>query len=1364
MPTQTVYVTKDASAFRQPADLTATQTFSGWNGNEQHLPIGKFGSNVSDAVGRSLAYFPVSFVGFTTLDSAVLHFMQRNNDSANSVAHCKPTGGTSLAFKIYRMVRDWGESPHPSENTWQAGGTYAFHKNAVQTYAGNTNYVTEGVATASFNQSDDHWETVDITDIVTAWWDHSKGNRTDAPNYGLIFINNDETLSSKGVDLYSEDDPDGNIPYIVVTYNSNTAPEIVPETISAALHTGTGTVGTADRSPKHTTKSITGAANNGSGKIRITSASHGLSTSDTVYITGVGGTTEANGIWNVTVVTSSTFDLIGSTYTHAYTSGGTINKPAVVNTLTPTFAGSIDDPDKNDYITNVGLIIRQVSPSAVMWDAGAPALSGKPTSFAIQYGWGPNQFGAPIPLVGGTVYQWVTNVKDSGGVWGPWGAWDYFIVNTAPNAATVAVVETPNSDILTLTPTVSVTHNDSDIGDTLMHGYEVIVEKVGSTQIYDSGAVDLTSSSDWATTKQVTLPTLTDPDDANAWGTQFRVKARTKDRFNVWGPYSGWVLFTTHITGAPINLAPANDEITPTTTPTFTFDRASSSDTITSYQILLYDDNLSSVWDSGTISTGISNGANVSKAYSGSALSQGTFYQWKARVTSSAGGTSVYSSLSRFKTPSDASVPTSSAPLGTGIQGGGTNPLRPAFVASRAASFNRYQVEVYPSTSTTGNLGTAFYSSGTQSSTIAGGGLGTQFTLAADTVTALDWNTTYKWRARVSADAGSTWSSWSGLASFTMDAAGTPTLTTPTNDQWITDDTPDFTITRAGSDTIDQMRVRVYAADNATILWDSTMTNVTNATTGTLTYSGPTLTGGYYWWEAQYQKTTNGPIGNWATRQRFRLNFPPSVPTDLLPEQGAVLNESLLPEFKARFNDQDITAVGDYPTAWEIVVELNDSPYTNVATITATSDLVVGLNSYVYRSDLGLGTQNTLSYATNYRWKTRFKDSKSIWGAYSSYQVFRPAIEPNSTNLVPSDSAPGVPSVVNQVRPTLSWDYDAQSGSGQYAVNIKIYSVIDANATTEELLAGTDTETRTLRANVTKVTSSASYQLESNYLQDGKIYDFEVSVINSDNLIDPTPQVSRIIVELDAPDPILGLAPTAVEERSVVELHWNAATMKTGHTFVSYNIYKRLNSDDEWRYVDSTYDRTGGNNYDDWYAGHGVIYQYRVTVSTTKTGVGIELESGDDPNGGNISETQLSSDVWMFVGADRNDVHIQELPVNDEGHERVVQQESFEPLGADRKVIIRGFVLGHEGSVTMIFANRDVESPDDPQNLINETVKGRRLLDYLTSNKGPHILKSPFGDVWDAEFEGPKYKWLAGGHLQVDLNWVETGKTSVVSI
>ena len=71
---------------------------------------------------------------------------------------------------------------------------------------------------------------------------------------------------------------------------------------------------------------ITNIADNGSGAIRITTdGAHNLSTNDYVIIDGANGTMAMNGFWKVTSVTSSTFDLQGSSSTGTWTSGGTVN-------------------------------------------------------------------------------------------------------------------------------------------------------------------------------------------------------------------------------------------------------------------------------------------------------------------------------------------------------------------------------------------------------------------------------------------------------------------------------------------------------------------------------------------------------------------------------------------------------------------------------------------------------------------------------------------------------------------------------------------------------------------------------------------------------------------------------------------------------------------------------------------------------------------------------------------------------------------------------------------------------------------------------------------------------------------------------
>jgi hypothetical protein len=89
------------------------------------------------------------------------------------------------------------------------------------------------------------------------------------------------------------------------------------------------------------TKTVTGAVNNGSGRIRLTVTGHGYSTGQKLFVYGVGGVTAANGTWIATVVDANTLDLDGSVFAGTYTSGGTTAISATLFT-TPNTCARID--------------------------------------------------------------------------------------------------------------------------------------------------------------------------------------------------------------------------------------------------------------------------------------------------------------------------------------------------------------------------------------------------------------------------------------------------------------------------------------------------------------------------------------------------------------------------------------------------------------------------------------------------------------------------------------------------------------------------------------------------------------------------------------------------------------------------------------------------------------------------------------------------------------------------------------------------------------------------------------------------------------------------------------------------------------
>lgn len=77
-------------------------------------------------------------------------------------------------------------------------------------------------------------------------------------------------------------------------------------------------------------------------QIRLTvSSTTGMTTGDVRTVFNVGGTTEANGTWTITVIDGTHIDLQGTTFTNLYTSGGSVN-------------GKWDATNTNNWVTTTG--------------------------------------------------------------------------------------------------------------------------------------------------------------------------------------------------------------------------------------------------------------------------------------------------------------------------------------------------------------------------------------------------------------------------------------------------------------------------------------------------------------------------------------------------------------------------------------------------------------------------------------------------------------------------------------------------------------------------------------------------------------------------------------------------------------------------------------------------------------------------------------------------------------------------------------------------------------------------------------------------------------------------------------------------
>lgn len=143
--------------------------------------------------------------------------------------------------------------------------------------------------------------------------------------------------------------------YFEITVVDSTHIDLLNSTFTTALAAAGRYYVYADTNPltdNNGLYTVTAAAVGGSGRVKITvNSTSSASLSNTlVCVTGVGGTTEANGCWTATTNGTNSFDLLGSTFVNAYTSGGSVVKTippggfiAAASTQNIIMAGSNQD-------------------------------------------------------------------------------------------------------------------------------------------------------------------------------------------------------------------------------------------------------------------------------------------------------------------------------------------------------------------------------------------------------------------------------------------------------------------------------------------------------------------------------------------------------------------------------------------------------------------------------------------------------------------------------------------------------------------------------------------------------------------------------------------------------------------------------------------------------------------------------------------------------------------------------------------------------------------------------------------------------------------------------------------------------------
>lgn len=1313
-------VNKDALAAYKSSDGSSYGA-----GVDDHLPVGY----VSWLPGyvRSFLGFSYSFSGMVAVTGATLYL---KTSTGSHLTHASDPD-----IYVDRVTASWSEGTAGADEAWSSTNALEWSNMPSVTTAERASWDVGGGSAPA----DSTFYSVDITGIIQA----AKAAGT---FYGIRLTSSDEPSSAERVEFYSREAGASNDAYIVVDYTTNTAP-----------NAPTGLSPTAD---------------------------------------------------------------------------------AIQNTLTPSLTGTFSDPDVGDTLTGFQIILYEDNGTTVKWDSGT--LTGSGTSFSKTYN-GP-------ALTGNTFYKWKARCKDNDGVWGAYSAQQRFKANSVPNAPSISLQESPTTDVKTLTPTFNMTHSDPDTTDSQMLGYRIILELANGTAVWDSGDVAVTAT----TSKSVVYP----GSPALSWQTGYRWRARTKDSNSAWGGYSSNATFTTHTTGIPISLSPTGGVTVGGLTPTLSGSRATSDDLLTSAEIEVYEnDGTTLKWSSGSFSSGVTSSA-FSKIYSGTALSYSTTYKWRAKVTSSVGGTSAWSALQSFVTPS-ATTPTQVTPVGSPI-----TDLTPDFTGTWSDTLKGTQVIVYndaAGTSVKWDQGQTVETTGTSYNVTYAGA-------------ALEWNTQYWWKISVQKSSDSVWQPFTGLTSFTTDAAGIPTPSAPPSDAWLgapdevdgfenitgvtngtsssasqdtavkqvgrasmkltittlsngstsdsyrtvalnlskygkktpikiqiryssatnvnyirlrftfatasdfdeydiepstinvwetktlTLDTPvasggtrnwanvtrigirtnasggsvttnvnvdnllfdatapSFDGTSFGGETITNFRIRVYSDPGGTsLVWDSGDIGG-SSTTFTKLYTGSALSKGVvYYWQARYTKST-GPVGNYSALIPFRLNASPSAPSNLEPVSGFTNPDSLIVTFKGTFEDTDKDALGDVPRTFEVEVTRN-SDSAIVYSLLKDASLTGGENT-VYDGEGGVlkttGAANPLAYDVLYNHRQRYYDSKGAIGPWTSYVQFNASQSPTTTITSPSDAG-----TVTSPSFNITWSMSSPGGKAQNSYRVRIVR---------------NSDSLTIYDSGRVYSSATLFAFPSGYLVNSTVYLVQVQLWDTDDLPSAFDSNS-VTTSWVAPSAITGFNVTDDVSNASVLATWDQSNLSPS-VFDFYRIYRKEASDSTWStLVDLANIATV--SYRDYLAANNVSYDYKITQFKIVPG-DVDLESADS----DISSTLLDTDSWQIVGADRADAHIFELPVVSAPFLEPVQQEVFEPLGTSRKVVVRGKVLGAEGTLQCKWKDDEVATAKDQ-------------VDYIKSNAGPHVLKSPFGDIWEVEFGGPTKDYEGGGHMTVSLTWIE---------
>jgi hypothetical protein len=558
MPTESrTLVSSKSAALRSPNDGA---------GAIDQLPIGAFGG----VVYRGLVQMPSldwTGLGVRRVVSAKLKL---KNDAPVIVSR-------GAQPRIYaRQI----------SGAWNEGSMTSFGAGAAVAYPG-PGATGSSLDSGELSTVDGAWVEVDVTTIVRAWAPTTVENGLGQANYGFQLRSFDEGTTSRTTEFWSDDTSFA--PQLVITYETNTAPNAPTLTNLAAAENGDPVIAEVSRSTGVPRVTFTGAHSDpdvgdyaSAVQVQVfadgaTDAVPGTPLVDST--TNFTGTVTAFGVSvDVSALT------IGTTYRSrvktrdrwgawgAWSSlttqrwkpntvpGVPTNRAVDPTSLTPDFFGTLSDPDPGAAISEVRIVVYQdtTSGAVLLWDAWT-ASGGQ--RFQIDY--------SGLSLNFGTTYRWAAQVRDNVGSVGPLSSFDSWqpLDVTGPTNMTPRTIETKQN---TLTPTLTVGHGSP------FDSYELQVSRTSG------GPADMwTKTATHTSTTSIGVVYGTGG-GANTleWGRQFFWRARVRVGGVTWSEWSPWYPFyinalpyapVVSVTSGSPTLSPAGVWTTTTSQPVLSF-------------------------------------------------------------------------------------------------------------------------------------------------------------------------------------------------------------------------------------------------------------------------------------------------------------------------------------------------------------------------------------------------------------------------------------------------------------------------------------------------------------------------------------------------------------------------------------------------------------------------------------------------------------------------------------------------------------------------------------------------------------------------------------------------------------------------